>query len=295
MNERIGALLQHATQRLEAAGCTDTPRLDAEVLLAHVLDRSRAYLMSHPEAGLERSQLEDFERFLIRRGKGEPVAYLTGRKEFWSLTLEVNPSVLIPRPDTELLVQRCLEHCDDHLRQIADLGTGSGAVALALASELPQCQIVATDRSREAVLTARLNASALKLGNVSVRHSNWFEALCDERFDLIVANPPYIDSQDKHLSGEVRFEPRHALVAGNHGLADLTSIISSAPGYLFAEGWLLVEHGFDQGRVVREMFRDAGFHNVATFQDLGGNDRMTEGKCAYFNRTKTPDLVFGSK
>lgn len=287
--------MQHATQRLEAAGCTDTPGLDAEVLLAHVLDRSRAYLMCHPEAGLESSQLDDFERFLIRRGKGEPVAYLTGRKEFWSMTLEVNPSVLIPRPDTELLVQRCLEHCDGHLRRIADLGTGSGAVALALASEMPSCQIVATDQSREAVLIARLNASALELGNVSVRYSDWFEALGEERFDLIVANPPYIDSQDKHLSGEVRFEPRDALVAGNHGLADLTSIISSAPGYLFVGGWLLVEHGFDQGRVVRELFSDAGFHKVGTFQDLGGYGRVTEGKCGYFNRTKTPDLVLGSK
>lgn len=295
MNKRIGELLHHAKQRLEAADCTDTPGLDAEVLLAHVLDRSRAYLVSHPEVRLENSQLVDFERFLIRRGKGEPVAYITGRKEFWSMTLEVNPSVLIPRPDTELLVQRCLEHCESHSNQIADLGTGSGAVALALASELPRCLIVATDRSRKAVLTARLNASSLGLGNVSVRHSDWFEALGEERFDLIVANPPYIDPQDKHLSGEVRFEPRDALVAGNHGLADLTSIISRTPGYLVAGGWLLVEHGFEQGRLVRELFSDAGFHNVGTFQDLGGNDRVTEGKCGYFNLTKTPDLVLGSK
>lgn len=278
MKVNIQQLLEDAIGVLNTMGSGDSAALDAEILLAHVLQSSRASVLAYPERVVSKQQQSQFETLNARRAQGEPVAYLVGHKEFWSLDLTVNPSVLIPRPDTELLVQCCLEKCDSGTRIIADLGTGSGAIALALATELPGCDVIATDASAEAVTVARINTRAAKLSNVEIRRSDWFGSLEGERFDLIAANPPYVDPLDPHLCGEVRYEPREALVSEDHGLADLGIIIPHAPSYLLDRGWLLVEHGFDQADSVRGLFRAAGFKAVCTYRDLSGNERVTEGQ-----------------
>ena len=278
MNANIQQLLEDATGVLNTAGSSDSAALDAEILLAHVLQSSRARVLAYPEKVVSKQQQSQFEMLNTRRAQGEPVAYLVGHKEFWSLELMVNPSVLIPRPDTELLVQRCLEKCDSDTRIIADLGTGSGAIALALATELPGCDVIATDASAEAIAVAEINLEAAKLSNVEIRQSDWFESLKSARFDLIAANPPYVDPLDPHLCGEVRYEPRAALVSGDHGLEDLAIIIRHAPSHLLDGGWLVVEHGFDQADPVRGLFRAAGFEAVRTCRDLNGNERVTEGQ-----------------
>jgi len=278
VNVNIQQLLEDAIGVLNTVGSSDSAALDAEILLAHVLQRSRASVLAYPGRVVSKQQQSQFERLNARRAQGEPVAYLVGHKEFWSLDLTVNPSVLIPRPDTELLVQCCLQKCDYGTRTIADLGTGSGAIALALATELPGCDVIATDASTEAVTVAHINARAAKLSNVEIRQSDWFESLNGEGFDLIAANPPYVDPLDPHLCGEVRYEPREALVSEDHGLADLGIIIQHAPSYLLDRGWLLVEHGFDQADSVRRLFRTAGFEAVCTYRDLNGNERVTEGQ-----------------
>jgi release factor glutamine methyltransferase len=257
----------------------DRGRRDAEILLCHCLDKPRAWLYTWPDAEIEEPRRECFDQLLARRREGQPVAYLTGRREFWSLELAVDESTLIPRPETETLVAWALELDLPADCSAADLGTGSGAIALALAGERPAWRITATDASDAALAMARGNARALGLDAVEFRHSDWFAGLADDRFDLLLSNPPYIEDDDPHLEeGDLRFEPRSALVAGQGGLADIAAIVGAAPGHLVPGGWLLLEHGFSQGEAVRALFRRAGFDSVETRRDLAGLERATGGR-----------------
>lgn len=276
MVETIASLLRRSAA---LASVSDTPRLDIEVLLGHVLQKSRTYLFTWPEHALSEDEYRLFEALFERRLRGEPVAHLTGSREFWSLSLSVSPATLIPRPDTELLVETALQLPLPESAKVIDLGTGTGAIALALACEQPAWQVVAVDAVDAAVILADTNRRQLGLLNVDIRQSDWFAALGDLRFDLVISNPPYIDSSDPHLQqGDVRFEPKSALVAEGRGLADLETIIQQAPVHLNNGGWLLLEHGWQQAQGVRELMQAAGFDRVETRQDLGGRDRATLGQ-----------------
>lgn len=256
-----------------------TARLDIELLLAAALGKTRSYLRTWPEriVGTEAAQV--FASYLERRRKGEPVAYILGQQGFWSLDLEVAPHTLIPRPETELLVELALQCLPAEQARALDLGTGTGAIALALGRERSGWHVVAVDRVPEAVALAERNRARLGLANVSVRTSHWFSALEGERFDLIVSNPPYICSEDPHLSaGDVRFEPSSALVSGRDGLDDIRHIIANAPSHLVSAGWLLLEHGYDQAPRVRELMVQQGFEQVDSREDLGGHERVTLGR-----------------
>ncbi|HXG29945.1 MAG TPA: peptide chain release factor N(5)-glutamine methyltransferase [Nevskiales bacterium] len=259
-------------------GTTETPQLDASVLLCHVLDCPRSFLLSHPETALGPAQRQAFEALVTRRAQGEPVAYLTGVREFWSLELKVTPDVLIPRPETETLVEAALARmpADKPLR-VAELGTGSGAIALALARERPRAHVVGTDISDAALAVARQNERLHGIPNVVFHESVWFAALEGQRFDLIVSNPPYVAEHDPHLEA-LRFEPRAALAAGPDGLDALRLIIREAPGYLEPGGWLLVEHGPAQDAAVRGLFAAAGFAAIETLPDLAGLPRVSLGR-----------------
>lgn len=259
---------------------TDSARLDAEVLLAHVLGKDRTYLYTWSDKTLSTEQARRFDRLLARRQQGEPVAYLIGEREFWSLTLKVDPSTLIPRPDTELLVEQALELLPTSPRRVVDLGTGTGAIALALASERPKWQLLALDKSADAVALARENCERCGLDNVEVLQSDWFAAVGEQQFDLVVSNPPYIDPVDPHLQqGDVRFEPLSALIADDAGLADIRTIARQSRDYLKAGGWLMLEHGFEQGSAVREILQAGGYREVRTCRDLAGLERVTLGRC----------------
>lgn len=256
-----------------------TPRLDAELLLAAALGKPRSYLRTWPERELDADQLGLFRSHLQRRRQGEPVAYILGHQGFWSLDLEVAPHTLIPRPDTELLVESALALLPATPLAALDLGTGTGAIALALASERPGWQVTGVDRVEDAVALAERNRQRLQLDNVRFLHSHWFSALAGQRFGLILSNPPYIRADDRHLGqGDVRFEPSSALVAGADGLDDIRAIIQAAPQYLLAGGWLLLEHGFDQAEAVRELLATAGFSEVHSRRDLGGHERISLGR-----------------
>ena len=256
-----------------------TPRLDAELLLAQALGKSRGYLHTWPEREPEAPQLERYQAALARRRSGEPVAYILGRQGFWSLDLDVASHTLIPRPDTELLVETALALLPATPLQVLDLGTGTGAIALALACERPAWQVTGVDRVPEAVALAQGNGTRLQLANARFAESCWFSALAGQRFQLIVSNPPYIAAADPHLSqGDVRFEPSSALVAGIDGLDDIRLIIEQAPEHLLAGGWLLLEHGFDQAEAVRELLAQRGFAAVDSRRDLGGHQRISLGQ-----------------
>lgn len=256
-----------------------TPRLDAELLLAAALGKPRSYLRTWPERELDAEQLGLFRSHLQRRRQGEPVAYILGHQGFWSLDLEVAPHTLIPRPDTELLVESALALLPATPLAALDLGTGTGAIALALASERPGWQVTGVDRVEDAVALAERNRQRLQLDNVRFLHSHWFSALAGQRFGLILSNPPYIRADDRHLDqGDVRFEPSSALVAGADGLDDIRAIIQAAPQYLLAGGWLLLEHGFDQAEAVRELLATAGFSEAHSRRDLGGHERISLGR-----------------
>lgn len=258
-----------------------TARLDAELLLAAALGKSRSFLHTWPERIVSSEAAETFAGYLARRRAGEPVAYILGQQGFWKLDLEVAPHTLIPRPDTELLVEVALEQVPGTLARVLDLGTGTGAIALALASERPAWQVLAVDRVAEAVALAERNRQRLGLGNVQVRSSHWYDAVAGERFDLIVSNPPYIRAADPHLAaGDVRFEPSSALVAGEDGLDDLRLIVAQAPAHLQPGGWLLLEHGYDQAPAVRQLLVASGFSEVASRIDLGGHERISLGRLA---------------
>ena len=254
---------------------SDTPRLDAELLLARVTGLSRTSFRAWPERALTAEQVTAFQALLERRISGEPIAHILGEQGFWTLTLKVSDATLIPRPDTECLVETILELTLPDEPRVLDLGTGTGAIALALASEKPDWQIMASDSSPDAVSLARQNADSLNLP-VDVRQSDWFAGLPDRTFDLIVSNPPYIEAGDEHLSrGDVRFEPASALVSGADGLDDIRHLIEASPEWLAEGGWLVLEHGYNQGAAVRELFSGSGWDQIHTGQDYGGNDRYT--------------------
>jgi release factor glutamine methyltransferase len=272
----VAILLAEGARTLAGTGA----RLEAQLLLAHVLAVPRAQLHSHPEAPADASQAALYRRLLERRAAGEPLAYLTGRREFWSLDLAVTPAVLIPRPETELLVERALALGPPQRARAADLGTGSGAIALALARERPGWRIVATDVSAPALAVARANAAALGATAIEFLAGSWFEPLPGARFDLLVSNPPYVAADDPALADPaLAFEPPVALTpAGGDALAALRILARGAAPHLEPGGWLLLEHGANQGREVRAELVAAGFAHVRSHRDLAGHERMTEGR-----------------
>jgi release factor glutamine methyltransferase len=269
---RLDAALRAARMRID--------RADAECLLAHVLGRPRSWLFAHGGDALDEAAIARFDALVARRSEGEPVAYLVGHRGFRNLDLAVTPDTLIPRPETELLVELGLARIPaDSDARIADLGTGSGAIALAIAVERPHAQVVATDRSDATLAVARANAGANALANVEFRAGDWFAPLAGERFDVIVSNPPYIADDDPHLAqGDLCFEPRAALAAGRDGLDAIRSIVRDAPAHLVDGGWLLLEHGHDQGEAVRRLLAQAGFDDIDTAQDLEARDRVGLGR-----------------
>jgi len=264
--------LQQAYQQLSSS----TPRLDAEILLSYVLKKNRSYLTAWNDKLLTFEQDADFKQLLNQRIAGEPIAYLIGEKEFWSLSLQVNKFTLIPRPETEILVEQALLRLTGN-RQVIDLGTGCGTIALALAYQLPTLSIIASDCDPNTLAMAQHNAQRLQLHQIKFRLSHWFDNLTDLKANMIVSNPPYIAEFDPHLSqGDLRYEPRHALVSGNDGLTAIRHIIQQAPHYLLENGWLLLEHGYDQGQSVRKLLQQ-NYQLIETIRDLSGLERITLG------------------
>ena len=259
----------------------DDSRRDAEVLLSAVLECDRSYFFAYGERHLDHDSRDIFLHYLERRKEGEPVAYILGKREFWSLLFSVNDSTLIPRPDTEILVESALQYCLKPRARVIDLGTGTGAIALALASERPEWMIDAIDASPDAVALARINAQHLKMDNVRIYCSDWFaevdmlDPVLGGCFDMVIGNPPYIAAADPHLSaGDLRFEPISALVADDDGYADLFLIADEARKYLCSDGLLLLEHGYDQAKRMRELLCDLGYRSVKTISDYSGNERV---------------------
>lgn len=274
----LGTALKNATAAL--ADSSPTPRLDAEVLVMHVCGISRSELITRHETALTGEQQSKLEGLLARRKRGEPVAYLTGTREFWSMELDVTPATLIPRPETELLVEKALERIPrDAAWAIADLGTGSGAIALAIAKERPHCRVVATDNSPAALEVAGSNARKFSLANIEFRQGDWFTPLAGASFDLIVSNPPYIRAGDPHLKqDDVRFEPATALVSGADGLDAIRRIARQAREFLRPDGWLLFEHGWDQADAIGDYLRQQGYRDIVCYADLAGQARVAGGR-----------------
>jgi len=272
----VAGLLRNAAASLDG----DARRAESELLLARAIDRPRSWLYAHPDALVEEQQARHFLAMVEQRRRGEPVALILGVRDFWSLELTVTSDTLIPRPETELLVELALRHIPaGSPARVLDLGTGTGAVALALASERPMAEITAIELHSRTLSVARANAARLQLGRVRFLLGNWFSAVRDERYDVIVGNPPYIAEQDPHLlQGDLRFEPRAALASGIDGLEAIRVIARDSPRHLRANGWLLLEHGFEQGAAVRALLESAGFTKVATGVDLAGLDRVTSGQ-----------------
>lgn len=257
---------------------SDSPRLEAELLMGLVLKKPRSFLHAWPEEPLSLPQAKCFETLLRRRFAGEPIAYMTGIREFWSMPLKVTPDVLIPRQETELLVEKALLRLpDDEELRVLDLGSGSGAVSLAIAKERPRTHVVGVDISRAALDVARLNAKLQKLANVEFRDSDWFDAVRGEKFHVVVGNPPYVAEDDPHLSrGDALFEPRLALDAGPAGMACFRAIIDRAHNYIVRQGWLLLEHGPDQHLPLRRLLEGQHYHDITIHKDAAGHDRVTE-------------------
>ena len=255
-------------------------RHEAEILLGHALDRDRAWLFTHAHDVPGEEAASRFRQLMQARERGEPVAYLTGHRGFWTLDLSVTPDVLIPRPETELLVELALERIPVGVEfRVADLGTGSGAIAFAIASERPLAQVLATDASLAALAVARQNAERLDTRNVKFAHGDWCAALADQSFDLIVSNPPYIEADDDHLGrGDLRYEPLTALASGSDGLDAIRNIVGTAPEHLVEGGWLLLEHGYDQGERVLATLKNCGFSATQTWRDIAGRERTSGGR-----------------
>jgi len=277
----IQSILQrHSTQLAATLNLEpDSARIEVQCLLQAALQVNRAYLLSHPEQSLSDEQATVFCALYERRLNGEPIAYLLGEREFYGLTFKVNPATLIPRPETELLVELALQRIPQQgAFDVLDLGTGSGAIALSIAHVRPDATVVAVDASQDALEVARENARRLNVSNVNFLHSDWFSALGGKCFDLIVANPPYIPAGDKHPEqGDLRFEPRGALVSGTDGLHDIRRICAQAKAHLKPGGWLLLEHGYDQAEQVRALLREANFAGLISAHDLAGLERVSGG------------------
>lgn len=261
----------------QLAVSSDSAKLDAQILLSFVIDKERSYLLTWPEKELTKQAAQQYLALLQRRITGEPIAYIIGVQEFWSLPFRVSPATLIPRPDTEILVEQVLEHFGELATlHCLDLGTGTGAIALALASEQPNWKIDAVDFNIDAVKLAKQNAQDLQLQQVNIFHSNWFSAVNERKFNVIVSNPPYIDALDENLQqGDVRFEPDSALVADEQGLGDIRYIAQQSLKFLDTQGALFFEHGYEQGAAVRKLLISLGYQQVKTVKDLNNHDRVT--------------------
>ncbi|RKZ46295.1 MAG: peptide chain release factor N(5)-glutamine methyltransferase [Candidatus Parabeggiatoa sp. nov. 3] len=276
-NESLNTLLLKAVKKLSHS---DTKHLDAAILLCHVLDVSRSYLYAWPEKILTAKQIAQLEALLTRRIQGEPIAYITGHKAFWSLDLQVTEKTLIPRPETELLVEQALARLPlFETGQVIDLGTGSGAIALAIAKERPKIKMLATDHDTAALMVAQNNAQRLGLHQVKFLISDWYTRLGDIKATLIVSNPPYIAADDPHLSlGDVQYEPRSALIGGEDGLSAIRTIIAQSFSHLLIGGWLLLEQGYDQTEQVQALFKQYHYDNITTYSDLAGLPRVLCGQ-----------------
>lgn len=278
MPPTIEQVLRQATHQLAAT--SPSPRLDTEVLFLHITGYTRATLITHAQNTFPPELEEKLNDLICRRARGEPIAYLVGKREFWSMELKVTPDVLIPRPETELLVEQVLQLVPlDAAWTIADLGTGSGALALAIAKERPRCGLIATDSSQAALAVAISNARYHGLANIEFFQGDWLTPVAGVIFDIIVSNPPYVRIDDPHLvNGDVRFEPRLALVAGPLGLTAIQTIIVSAGDSLKPNGWLYLEHGYDQAATVRSLLDKHGYNAIASYRDLAGHERITAGR-----------------
>ncbi len=273
---RIDVALAWAQQELTG---TESPAVDARALLCHCLDKPRSYLYTWPDREISDEQYMRFKELVSQRKQGNPVAYLRGYQEFWSLTLNVSAATLIPRPETELLVEKVLALNALPDPAICDLGTGTGAIAIALAKELPHATVLGVDAVPAAVALAKSNAKLNQVYNVSFKQSNWFSALQNKCFDILVSNPPYVETTSDYLhQGDVRFEPASALTSGVDGLDDIRLILTSAAKHLNQNGILLIEHGFNQGPAVADLFAQHKFSNIATFKDINNLDRITFGR-----------------
>lgn len=282
MSHSIKSILTEARERLSAAS-PESAHLDAEVLLSFALNKDRSYLHAWPEYILTEKEEKSVEQLLLRRTSGEPVAHLTGQREFWSMMLNVSKDTLIPRPETELLVELALELIPENTRyHLADLGTGSGAIALAIARERPRCNVTATDLSHEALAIAQSNAHQHKISNATFRQGHWCEPLKNETCQMIVSNPPYIETKDKHLSiGDLRFEPLQALVSGQDGLDAIRMITQQARAHLEPGGWLILEHGYRQRDAVLQLMKQMNYIDLNAYDDLSGTPRVCMGRIPF--------------
>lgn len=282
IDSHIEGLLAYAQSQLQQVEHlnADECRLEAEILLAFCLNKPRSYLRAWPEKIVSEDVRTHLLLLLERRLNGEPIAYIIEQREFWDITLRVTTATLIPRPETEQLVEQALQILKPHhTNRVADLGTGCGAIALAIAKHRPGCVVTAVDVSPEALAVAKYNAAKLGLQNVDFIQGQWFSQISNRRFHLIVSNPPYVPENDSHLKqGDLRFEPVEALSAGPDGLRDLREIIAKAPKFLLPGGWLMLEHGYDQGPSVKKLFQDNGFHQIQGYTDIEKRDRITKGQ-----------------